>query len=271
MTKKWTLTISYTVAVGLALFSAGCSSSSVREDGLDDLVQEGAPAPEAGTDAVPPADQVAADAQPVPTDDSVAAPAPTDQPPADPMATQDAPAPTDAPVEPVADAMATPPGTQTNDQSSMGSGEFDSYSVQTGDTLMKIAFETYGDLYQWRRIFDLNRDKISNANSLPRGLQLKLEKPATPVAIDRNGERYLIKVGDTLGNISGEVYGTTRKWKKLWENNRQLIRDPNKIYAGFFLYYMTDGEKMPAPLAGVAQPVQTARAPASTPAQTATQ
>ncbi len=60
------------------------------------------------------------------------------------------------------------------------------------------------------------------------------------VTIERNGERYLIKRGDTLGTISGDVYGTRAKWKKLWENNRQLIKDPNKIYAGFSLYYVPE-------------------------------
>ena len=62
------------------------------------------------------------------------------------------------------------------------------------------------------------------------------------VTIERNGESYLIKRGDTLGVISNDVYGTTRKWKKLWENNRQLIKDPNKIYAGFYLYYQPEGK-----------------------------
>jgi hypothetical protein len=60
------------------------------------------------------------------------------------------------------------------------------------------------------------------------------------VTVERNGESYLIKKGDTLGLISNDVYGTTRKWKKLWENNRQLIKDPNRIYAGFYLYYVPE-------------------------------
>ena len=37
------------------------------------------------------------------------------------------------------------------------------------------------------------------------------------------------------------------KWKKLWENNKALIKDPNKIYAGFYLYYQaTEEEKQNA-------------------------
>jgi len=125
--------------------------------------------------------------------------------------------------------------------------------VQEGDTLMKIAFETYGDLYQWRRIYEGNKDKINDPNAVPKGTVIKVERPATAVAIDRNGEKYLIKNGDTLGKISGSVYGTESKWRKIWENNRQLIRDPNKIFAGFYLYYVVgpeDQQTAPAPLAG---------------------
>ncbi len=124
------------------------------------------------------------------------------------------------------------------------SGESESYTVQRGDTLMKIAFEQYGDLYKWKDIYDWNRDKISSPNSVAVGTSLKLEKAASPVSIDRNGEKYLIKQGDTLGKISDDIYGTKAKWKKLWENNRQLIKDPNRIFAGFYLYYTISPEEM---------------------------
>ncbi len=132
-----------------------------------------------------------------------------------------------------------------------GSGEFQEYTVVEGDTLMKIAFETYGDLHEWKRVHEANREKISNPNVIPTGTVLKVERPATPVAIDRNGEKYFIRPGDTLGKISGSVYGTPAKWRKIFENNRQLIRDPNKIFAGFHLYYMTNpddpGSQPPPP------------------------
>jgi hypothetical protein len=104
---------------------------------------------------------------------------------------------------------------------------------------MKIAFEHYGDLYKWKEIFELNRDKITNPNSIPRGTVLKLN-PGGEVSISRNGEKYLIKSGDTLGKISSQVYGTSSKWKKIWKNNRELIKDPNRIFAGFYLYYTID-------------------------------
>jgi LysM repeat protein len=149
-----------------------------------------------------------------------------------------------------------------------GSGEFEDYSVQTGDTLMKIAFETYGDLYRWREIYEANRERIADPNNVPRGTVLKLERPSSPVTISRNGDKFTIRPGDTLGTISQEVYGTPRKWRKIYNNNRELIKDPNRIYAGFTLYYTMDEEdrremNTPQPLAEAQPAVDPSRFPAS--------
>ncbi|OFZ20186.1 MAG: hypothetical protein A2X94_09795 [Bdellovibrionales bacterium GWB1_55_8] len=134
-------------------------------------------------------------------------------------------------------------------------GETQDYTVQSGDTLMKIAFETYGDLYRWKDIYELNRERLSSISILPPGMVLKVQKPDGAVVIERNGEKYLIKIGDTLGTISRDVYGNPGRWKEIWQNNRQMIHDPNKIFAGFHLYYVPDAgsreepQIAPAPLA----------------------
>lgn len=139
------------------------------------------------------------------------------------------------------------------DTTSYGGGGTENYTVQSGDTLMKIAFEVYADMYQWRRIYNQNRDRISNPNRIPEGTVLKVEQPSQQASIDRSGERYLIKNGDTLGTISNDIYGTPKKWRRLWKKNSQLIKDPDKIYAGFYLYYdfsdQDRQDKMSAPLA----------------------
>ncbi len=165
-------------------------------------------------------------------------------------------APQSATTTPAAEPAAEEPANVSS--TATGTGDYQEYTVQAGDTLMKIAFETYGDLFAWNKIYDLNKDKISNPNSISKGIVLKFDKPAAPISIEKNGDKYLIKKGDTLVIISDDVYATKAKWKKLWENNKQLIRDPNKIFAGFYLYYtMTPEEKeyrqlhdtKPAPLA----------------------
>ncbi len=161
----------------------------------------------------------------------------TDTPVADAPITETAVA--DAPITETTIAEAAPVVEEPAVKASKGDGT--GYRVKKGDTLMKIAFEQYGDLYRWKEIYEANRGNIQDPNHVPPGTELTLNG-AGMVTIERNGESYLIKRGDTLGVISNDVYGTTRKWKKLWENNRQLIKDPNKIYAGFYLYYQPESK-----------------------------
>jgi nucleoid-associated protein YgaU len=247
--------LAWAVTVSVAL--AACSSSKTNEDG-EVSPDEEVPVADAGTDAVPLASAEDPNAAP-PADGTVAAADPA----ADPAATPTDPAAAGAdpmagvdnggqaaPVEgqtTTADAQTTDPyATPATDPAASGapvegSGGTESYSFKPGDTLMKIAFETYGDLYQWRKILEANRDVITDPNQIPAGTTLKLERPASPVSISRNGEAYQIRSGDTLGTISQQVYGTPSKWRDIWDNNRELIKDPNKIYAGFTLYYLPAG------------------------------
>jgi nucleoid-associated protein YgaU len=235
MKKKLALALT----VGVALMLNGCSLLKKNRGEVPPPDDATAPAAEAGTDAVPAtAPEQQADAQAAPAPAEAAAPAEQKTAEAAPPA-----ASTEAPTQP--------------------SGPAEDYTVQAGDTLMKIAFETYGDLYQWKKILELNRDKIKDPAALSAGTVLKVEKPGSPVSIDRNGEKYLIKLGDTLGKISNNVYGTPKKWRQIWDNNKQMIKDPNKIFAGFFLYYVPEGNQpqlAPAPLANSGQEAAPAQA-----------
>lgn len=75
-------------------------------------------------------------------------------------------------------------------------------------------------------------------------MKLSYEAPAEEFVWNPQGNPYLIRTGDTLGGISKQVYATVKKWKLLWDNNRPLIKDPNKIYAGFTLYYLENGREV---------------------------
>ena len=51
----------------------------------------------------------------------------------------------------------------------------DTYEVQSGDTLLTISEQKYGDGTQWRRIYDANKDVIgSDPDKLKIGMQLKV-------------------------------------------------------------------------------------------------
>ena len=45
-------------------------------------------------------------------------------------------------------------------------------------------------------------------------------------------EKYTVKQGDTLEKISKNFYGTMRKWHKIYEANKVILKGPNKIYPG---------------------------------------
>ena len=49
-----------------------------------------------------------------------------------------------------------------------------SYTVQSGDSLSKIAKHVYGDANKWHAIFDANRDKIKNPDLIQPGQVLTL-------------------------------------------------------------------------------------------------
>lgn len=49
------------------------------------------------------------------------------------------------------------------------------------------------------------------------------------------GRTYTVKSGDTLSKIAKETYGDSSQWKKIQAANADLIRDPDKIQAGWTL------------------------------------
>ena len=45
-------------------------------------------------------------------------------------------------------------------------------------------------------------------------------------------ERYTVVKNDTLQKISEKFYGTTKRWMKLYEANKDVLRGPDKLYVG---------------------------------------
>jgi LysM repeat protein len=54
-------------------------------------------------------------------------------------------------------------------------------------------------------------------------------------SISGNGtqnEYYIVQKGDTLQKISEKVFGTTQKWKSIYEANKNVLKSPDRIRAG---------------------------------------
>jgi nucleoid-associated protein YgaU len=43
---------------------------------------------------------------------------------------------------------------------------------------------------------------------------------------------YTVKSGDSLSKIAKQVYGNTGDWRRIYEANRDIIKDPDLIHPG---------------------------------------
>ena len=46
------------------------------------------------------------------------------------------------------------------------------------------------------------------------------------------GKTYEVVSGDSLSKIAKREYGDASEWKRIYEANRDLIKDPDKIFPG---------------------------------------
>ena len=107
------------------------------------------------------------------------------------------------------------------------------YVVQPGDTLWSIAQNAYGDGNEWTAIYNRNKAVIGdNPNVLTPGESFYVPG------------RYVVQSGDTLSSIAATVYDTPEAdaWQRLYDENKDIIgSDPNRIYPGEILYFVTGG------------------------------
>jgi nucleoid-associated protein YgaU len=104
--------------------------------------------------------------------------------------------------------------------------EAETYTVVGGDCLYKISgYENiYNNPVKWPVLYRANRDKIKDPNLIypdwvlvvPRGLPVE----------------WVVYEGEFLFKIAGyeEVYGAGRDWPKIYEANKDQIKDPDLIY-----------------------------------------
>jgi len=119
------------------------------------------------------------------------------------------------------------------------------YKIKKGDSFMKIARTLYGDEKKYLDIIKVNPDvdpnrlQLGQKINLPEAVDLKTGQPVsttkkkntkkTPAVL---GKTHTVSNGDTLVGISKQYYGDGRKWRKIWDANRQAIIDPDTLKIG---------------------------------------
>lgn len=66
--------------------------------------------------------------------------------------------------------------------------------------------------------------------------QLTLKEPLKIEIPDISKTMYTVQSGDSLSKIAKEVYGDPMKYPQIFEANRPMLSDPDKIYPGQVLY-----------------------------------
>jgi nucleoid-associated protein YgaU len=73
-----------------------------------------------------------------------------------------------------ADIDAPAGGDQSRNRTASATGAGQTYTVKAGDSLSNIAKQFYGDANQYMKIFEANKDKLSDPNKIQPGQQLTI-------------------------------------------------------------------------------------------------
>ena len=63
---------------------------------------------------------------------------------------------------------------------------------------------------------------------------------APAMAKSSAAQEYVVQLGDTLSRLSERYYNSMNKWEKIYEANRETLKNPNYIYVGMKLVIPPD-------------------------------
>lgn len=76
------------------------------------------------------------------------------------------------------------------------------------------------------------------AKTVAKQIAIVGEKPASPAAT----QEYVVKSGDTLSKLAERFYNAIHKWEKIYEANRDTVKNPHYIYIGQKLLIPADDQ-----------------------------
>jgi len=155
------------------------------------------------------------------------------------------------------------------------------YTVKPGDTLTRIASTLKLGKGGTKALVDANKDVLSNPDKLKVGMTLKVptvapEQPKKKVAemsIDAatpkdavkkesvvgkapSKEEYVVQTGDTLERIARKLFNDGRRWRDIYEWNRDQLSDPGRLKLGQSLRIKTTDALPVAPKSSSARAEQ---------------
>ncbi len=86
------------------------------------------------------------------------------------------------------------------------------------------------------------KEVVEETSEGNRGYLGSVETPQK-ASLKGNFQKYTVQKNDTLQKISQKFYGTTKKWTKIYDANSDVLKGPNKIYAGQVLNIPVEGMK----------------------------
>jgi len=77
-------------------------------------------------------------------------------------------------------------------------------------------------------------------------IPLNAELSSEPGLKSGSFQKYTVEKNDTLQKISQKFYGTTKKWAKIYEANRDVLKTPDRVYPRQVLNIPEEGMKTPS-------------------------
>lgn len=123
------------------------------------------------------------------------------------------------------------------------------YVIRPGDTLSNIAARELGTASLADNIFLSNRDVILDPDHLMVGMKIKLpaqesvsgygevssgsDSSSSPRRPTQGlGRVHRVARGDTMSSIALQYYGSSSAWRFLYEANKSVVPDPNRLSVG---------------------------------------
>jgi len=125
------------------------------------------------------------------------------------------------------------------------------HKVKQNDSLFKISRKYYGDEAKWHKIYEVNRDNMSDPNALYIGQELLIPEitlaKKVPLSIEapimkkQDNEvpikttEHTVVPGDTLYHLARKYYDDSTMWRKIYEANEDTIEDESFLVKGQIL------------------------------------